>query len=56
MKKVEVEVKIEHDLYDMAEKEGKKINLTAEQYIAKTIEEYVEKEKNGSVAESGLRR
>lgn len=54
MKKVEVEIEIEQELYEIAEKEGKKINLTAEEFIAKAIEEYVKK--NGSVAEPGLRR
>ena len=50
MKRVEVEIEIEQELYELAEKEGKKINLTAEEYIAKAIEEYVKKEKNGAIS------
>ncbi len=44
---VEIEVEVEQELYVLAEKEGKKINLTAEEYMAKAIEEYVKK--HGSV-------
>ena len=51
MRKVEVEIEIEQELYELAGKEGKKINLTAEEFIVKAIEEYVEK--HGSMAESG---